>query len=186
MDIVALETLARGIRRCHSCRLYENRTHAVPGNGDYRRRVVLLGEAPGEREDELGLSFMGRTGQFLDGFLAQNGFDRDDFFITPAVKCRPPNNRDPRRDELETCRDKWLLPQLDALAPAIILLAGKAAVRQTLGSNEPLSGLHGRMLEYCGVSALVTYHPTAMMRFPKIRNAAAEDLAALNKALKST
>jgi DNA polymerase len=186
MDTNTLDSLAHGIQRCLSCRLHENRTHAVPGSGGYSRRIVLLGEAPGEREDELGLPFMGRTGRFLDEFLEQHGFHRDDFFITPAVKCRPPKNRDPRMDELATCRDKWLNPQLDAASPAMILLAGKAAVRQTLGREDPLSGLHGRIFAYRSIPALVTYHPTAMMRFPKVREAAAGDLAALSDAIRSS
>ncbi|MFW5733825.1 MAG: uracil-DNA glycosylase [Oceanidesulfovibrio sp.] len=185
MDNATLETLAHGIQRCRSCRLWENRTHAVPGDGGFKRRVVLLGEAPGEKEDEFGLSFRGRTGRFLDEFLGQNGFDRDDFFITPAVKCRPPKNRDPKKDELDICRDKWLDAQLVALDPAMLLLAGKAAVRQTLGLDESLSTINGRLFAYREIPALVTYHPTAMMRFPKIREAAAKNLSSLRNELET-
>ncbi|TVM15376.1 uracil-DNA glycosylase [Oceanidesulfovibrio indonesiensis] len=185
MDIDTLATLARGIQHCRSCRLWETRTHAVPGSGAFARRTVLLGEAPGEKEDELGLPFMGRTGRFLDGFLEHNGFHRDDFFITPAVKCRPPKNRDPRLDELAACRDRWLGAQLEALEPRMILLAGKAAVRQTLGLEDALTSINGRVFEYRGIPCLVTYHPTAMMRFKKIRETAVKNLANLHDILRT-
>lgn len=184
MDNKALLSLAHGIQRCRSCRLWENRTHAVPGSGAFARRVVLLGEAPGEKEDDLGLPFMGRTGRFLDSFLEQNSFHRDDFFITPAVKCRPPGNRDPRLDELAACRERWLNEQFAALDPCVVLLAGKAAVRQTLGQEDALADINGQVFEYSGIPCLVTYHPTAMMRFPKIRQTAAKNLAALRDFLR--
>ncbi len=183
----ALETLARGAQRCRRCRLGETRNRAVPGEGAFRERVVLLGEAPGEMEDRTGRPFVGRTGVFLDAFLETHGFHREDFFITPAVKCRPPRNRNPRLDELTICREAWLARQLQALSPRFVLVTGKIPARQVLGLRDALHVLRGAPHDLPealgGFPALVTCHPTAAMRFPQQRDAMATDLGRLRRLL---
>lgn len=176
----SLESLARGIRRCRKCRLWEGRRHAVPGEGDPSARVMLVGEAPGEKEDHQGRPFVGMTGRrFLDDFLSEADFPRQELFITSAVKCRPPKNRNPLPDELMTCFEAWLRPQVEALEPEAIVLLGKIAVRQATGEDVKLAEAHGRIIELLGRRALMTYHPTAAMRFPVPRKGMREDFVKL-------
>lgn len=176
-----LAELAEGIRACVRCPLHKGRRNAVPGEGGFGLRCLLVGEAPGEREDELGRPFVGRTGAFLTRFLASLGLSREDFFITSAVKCRPPGNRTPRPEELDVCRESWLLPQMEALGPRMVALMGGPAVRSLLGLQTPMAELHGRIvgLGGSGIPALPTYHPTAAMRFPAVRRLAQADWAKL-------
>ncbi len=169
--------LARSIRRCRSCPLWEVRTRAVPGAGAMRRGVMLVGEAPGEREDLAGLPFQGRTGVFLDRFFEDAGFERDDFFITSAVKCRPPGNRDPKPAELAACRSRWLEAQIDILDPGLLVLLGRVPKTQLVPEAGKLGDVHGEIVTVLGRPCLLTYHPTAAMRFAKIRQAFREDWA---------
>lgn len=170
-----LSRLHAGILTCRACRLHESRTHAVPGEGDVLNRVMLIGEAPGEQEDLKGKPFVGRSGRFFDELLARHGFARRDVFITSSVKCRPPGNRDPKRDEWSTCGDQWLWRQVDLVNPVLIVLMGKIAIRQSLGETGPLRTVHGCIREQDGRRFLLTYHPTAGMRFPYARRAMDED-----------
>lgn len=170
-----LAKLAEGIRVCVRCPLHEGRRNAVPGEGGFGLRCLLVGEAPGEREDELGRPFVGRTGGFLTRFLAAFGLSREDFFITSSVKCRPPGNRPPKPKELDICGESWLPPQIEALRPRLIVLMGNAPVRSLLGLTEPLADLHGKILQHAGLPVLPTYHPTAAMRFPAVRRKAEAD-----------
>ncbi|MFP3904951.1 MAG: uracil-DNA glycosylase family protein [Armatimonadota bacterium] len=155
------------VRKCTDCRLHENRNHAVPGEGDPNAAVMLIGEAPGAREDATGRPFMGRSGEYLDERLADLGMGRQDVFITSVVKCRPPENRDPRADECNTCQRLWLDRQIELVDPSVVVLIGRIAVRQLLGQTEKLGDMHGRVQEKNGVRYFITYHPAAAMRFPE-------------------
>ncbi|EMG36807.1 uracil-DNA glycosylase, family 4 [Desulfocurvibacter africanus PCS] len=175
LDSAQLAELAEGIRVCERCPLHLGRRNAVPGEGGFRLHCLLVGEAPGQREDEFGRPFIGRTGAFLGRFLAPFGLSRDDFFITSSVKCRPPGNRAPKPLEMDICRETWLLPQIEALKPRLIILMGNVPIRSLLGIQTPLSELHGKLLQHSGLSMLPTYHPTAAMRFPAVRRLAEAD-----------
>jgi len=175
----SIESLARGIQRCRACRLHRNRTHAVPGEGPSRAAVVLVGEAPGRREDETGRPFQGPAGVCLDELLAETGLRREDLFITSSVKCRPPGNRDPRPDELATCRGRWLDAQLARIDPAVVVTLGAVPARALLGETRPLQAIHGRPRERDGRIWLVAYHPAAAMRFPRARRGLRRDLKVL-------
>lgn len=170
-----LEALGGGIIRCRKCPLHKSRAHAVPGEGDPCARVMLVGEAPGEKEDLLGRPFMGRTGEFFTRFLQEAGLDRGGLFITSAVKCRPPENRNPSDTELSICYRAWLEKQIEALNPACVVLMGKAALRQVFGKEETLKQIHGSIRKQAGREYLITYHPTAGMRFPDVRTRMQED-----------
>ncbi len=154
------------IRKCTGCRLHENRNHAVPGEGDPDAAVMLIGEAPGAREDTTGRPFMGRSGEYLDERLADLGMGRHDVFITSVVKCRPPENRDPRVDECNTCQRLWLDRQIELVDPSVVVLIGRIAVRQMLGATGKLGDMHGQVRKKDGVRYFITYHPAAAMRFP--------------------
>ncbi|MGB6064783.1 MAG: uracil-DNA glycosylase [Desulfomonilaceae bacterium] len=163
-----LRDLGRKIVRCVRCPLHEGRTHAVPGEGDPSARVMFVGEAPGEQEDKHGKPFCGRSGRFLDQLLALAGLTRQAVFITSAVKCRPPHNRTPHKDELDTCRELWLLKQTAIVDPEIVVLMGRTAIRSFLNKEESLEPLHGTTIGWEARQFLITYHPAAGMRFPKV------------------
>lgn len=177
----SLQSLRHGIRRCRRCRLHQVRTHAVPGEGPAGAPVMLIGEAPGAREDETGLPFQGMAGRFLDAALAEAGLERATLYITSAVKCRPPKNRNPGDDELEACREAWLRDQVAAANPELILLAGAVPARATLGKADPVRRLRNRSHRFEGIRARVTYHPAAAMRFPTAAKGFREDLARIAK-----
>ncbi len=174
-----LTTLRRGIERCRKCRLAEERQRAVPGEGPADAQILFLGEAPGTREDTSGRPFCGRAGAFFDEMLECAGLARDAVFLTSCVKCRPPQNRRPRRDELATCRAAWLERQIDVIDPALIVLLGGTAVRVVLGDARPLHALHGHPVARKGRLVYPTYNPAAGMRFPKIASKMRDDFAQL-------
>lgn len=168
------------IRVCVACPLHESRTNAVPGEGDPNARLMLIGEAPGEKEDLEGKPFRGRSGRFLDQLLAGAGITRNEIYITSCVKCRPPANRNPRDHELATCRTLWLEPQIKLIDPKLIVLMGKIAARM-VGETGLLKKLHGRLVECNGRSHVLTYHPAAGMRFPEIRDAMISDFRTIRE-----
>lgn len=177
-----LDRLAVLIRRCRRCRLCHGRRHAVPGEGNPHARVMLIGEAPGVTEDELGRPFVGRSGRFLDWVLDECALNRESVFVTSSVKCRPPGNRSPRADELVICRQAWLDRQIELIDPRLVVLMGKTPLRQLLGETASLTALHGTVRNLKGRRCLITYHPAAAMRFPKIRSPMRRDLRMLTKA----
>jgi uracil-DNA glycosylase family 4 len=171
-----LERLASGIRRCRRCRLHRGRRHAVPGEGKPDARIMLVGEAPGATEDEQGRPFVGRSGQFLDRVLAEVGLERESVFITSSVKCRPSRNRRPRPDELAICRQAWLDRQIELIDPQVVILLGQTPLKQLLGEQAGLKHIHGTVRSVNERRYLITYHPAAAMRFPKIRTLMRRDL----------
>ena len=177
-----LAAIARSVRICTRCRLCESRTHAVPGEGNPHTPVVFLGEAPGRYEDATGRPFQFLSGRELDALLATIGLRREDIFVTGVVKCRPPGNRRPRRDEMDTCRRAHLDRQLAVLQPRLIVLLGSTAAEEMLGQAS-LKGLLGRLIEREGRRYFVTYHPAASMRFPAAKQAARRHFAELGETL---
>ena len=171
----ALDRTARAVRACVRCRLHETRNFAVPGEGPARAGVLLVGEAPGKDEDGSGHPFVGRAGHILDRALGSAGLRRRDVYITNVVKCRPPGNRTPRADEIETCRP-YLLAQTAALRPTIIVTLGTTALRSLLGSAVELNGVRGRLLEFEGVPLLPTYHPAAVLYNRRLERVLVADL----------
>jgi DNA polymerase len=171
----ALDEIACQVRCCLLCRLWESRTHAVPGDGSPRARIVLVGEAPGRSEDASGRPFQGQAGRELDRLLTLAGLSRARVFITSVNRCHPPGNRRPRRDEMAVCVAEYLERQLHALGPRVIVLMGAVAAEALLrerARGKRLASLVGRVIERQGRRYLVTYHPAAAMRLPAIRRAA--------------
>jgi DNA polymerase len=146
---------------------------------------MLIAEAPGAKEDELGRPFCGLSGRFLDKVLADAGIERRELFVTSSVKCRPPRNRTPHQDELATCRRFWLEPQVDLIRPDVVVLMGKVSIGQSLGETGSLSDLHGQVRRLDGRRYLLTYHPAAAMRFPAPRAAMLRDLRKLKRLLET-
>ena len=167
-DILEIPDLAR-LRAvadaCRRCQLHETRSRPVFADGTSEARVMCVGEAPGRREDETGLPFVGRAGQLLDRLLTAVGLGRDRVFICNVLKCRPPENRNPLPEEIERC-SPFLLRQVALVDPAVVIAFGAFAARTLLGSSESLGRLRQRTHLYEGRPLVVTYHPAALLRNP--------------------
>jgi uracil-DNA glycosylase len=144
---------------------------------------MFVGEAPGSGEDVEGRPFAGRAGTFFDDILNRMGLTRGRVFITNSVKCRPPQNRAPRDDELTVCREHWLDRQIDLVGPRIVVLLGAAAIKQRFGRAPQLSKLHGDVRTLGGQTYFLTYHPASAMRFPNVGKAMHDDLERLKTLL---
>lgn len=174
-----LVALAEEARRCYLCPLGQSRRLAVPGEGPPDARLVLVGEAPGEKEDEAGRPYVGNAGRLLDHLLEEAGLEREATFITGAVKCRPPGNRTPRASEIEVCARHYLWPQIEIIHPRIICPQGTAAVRAVLGPGFKLAEVRGRPLQREGYMIFVTHHPAAVFYREELKTLLERDLASL-------
>ena len=180
----SLESIANEVSRCEKCRLCEARRNAVPGEGSKHSMVMFVGEAPGEQEDDQGRPFVGAAGKLLTELLEYVGLRRDEVFITNIVKCRPPNNRPPRKDESAACRN-YLERQLRLLRPRVICPMGNSAIRALLSSEESVSGLHGVTFEKDGATYFPMYHPAAALYTFSLRKVMEEDFKKLRGLLDS-
>jgi DNA polymerase len=170
-----LERIAAEVRACTRCRLHEGRRKAVPGEGPSKAAIFLVGEAPGQKEDAAGRPFVGRAGKLLDRALREAGLRRWELFITNVVKCRPPDNRDPKADEIEACRP-YLLRQIECVDPAVIVTLGAYGLRSLLQLKGSLEDHRGRELEFQERPVVATYHPAALRFGRARRKALVEDL----------
>lgn len=176
----SLEGLAKRIRACTLCRLHEGRTHAVPGEGRRGSGLFLLGEGPGRHEDEQGRPFVGQAGKVLDSALRKAGISRDDVFITNIVKCRPPDNRRPKADEVAACRP-YLAAQIRIVRPKVIVTLGDAAIKGLLGPGGGLAWARRGSPRYDGIPILATYHPAAALYNRRLASVLEADLARASK-----
>lgn len=164
---------------CVRCPLSRGRTQVVPGSGDPTARLMLVGEAPGAREDEKGRPFVGRAGTVLDGVLAEAGLDRGQVWIANAVRCRPPGNRAPRPAEMAAC-SLQLDAELQAVAPRAVVLLGATAARAVLGTpvkvEAEAGSLHAVHRAGIDLRCIVSYHPSGVMYRPTARPRLVEDL----------
>ena len=167
-DLVALYREASG---CLRCPLHQGRTNVVFGNGDADADLMFVGEAPGHHEDLQGLPFVGRAGGLLDHLLEEIGLSRQQVFVANVVKCRPPGNRDPQPDEIESCRP-YLQRQIELIEPKVICTLGNFATKLLTRSNRGITGVHGRpqVHELGGRTVRIypLYHPAAALRTPKV------------------
>jgi uracil-DNA glycosylase family 4 len=164
-DIRTLPELSGALRACVACsELAEGRTQVVPGSFPAGADVLLIGEAPGATEDAVGVPFVGRAGQLLDQLLAEAGLPRERVAMANVLKCRPPANRKPRRPEIERCRP-WLVRQIELLDPVLLVTLGGTAAEWALGRGVKLAAARGSVHRYAGRPLLVTYHPSAAIRF---------------------
>ncbi|MDT8376617.1 MAG: uracil-DNA glycosylase [Mariprofundaceae bacterium] len=176
----SLDDIAIQASTCTACQLAEQRSRVVFGAGNPDADIVFIGEAPGREEDLKGEPFVGRAGQLLDRMLAALGMNRSEVYIMNTVKCRPPNNRDPRPDEVEAC-SRWFDAQLRALSPKIICLLGRVSAQTVLETDQPLSVLRRNWHNYHGIPAQVMYHPAYLLRSPQQKRHAWSDLCRLKK-----
>ena len=175
----ALAAQERALQGCRKCKLCDGRTTIVFGSGNPRAEFVVIGEGPGADEDAQGLPFVGRAGQLLTRMLEARKVElsRESVFITNAVKCRPPSNRNPEPDELAACAPV-LAAQLAALQPKVILALGSVATQALLHTREPIGKLRGRVHPYGAAVLIPTFHPAFLLRNPgeEYKRMAWEDL----------
>jgi len=164
-----LEKIADEVRQCCKCDLGSLRTNAVPGEGKPNARIVFVGEGPGADEDAQGRPFVGRAGQLLDKVIAAMGLKRSDVFICNILKCRPPENRDPRPDEIISCLP-YLQRQIELINPEIIVALGAHAARTLLNTNKSIGQLRGQFQQYYAglgrppIKLMPTYHTAYLLR----------------------
>ena len=165
------------VSQCTACELHRQRTQTVFGVGNHDAEWMIIGEAPGADEDRKGEPFVGRAGKLLDAMLLAVGLQREQVFIANIVKCRPPNNRDPRPEEIQQCLG-YLQQQIALIKPRVILAVGAVAARTLLDSHAPVGRLRGRCHHYgeAAIPLVVTYHPAYLLRSPAQKRKAWQDL----------
>ncbi|MBM4387470.1 MAG: uracil-DNA glycosylase [Deltaproteobacteria bacterium] len=175
-----LELLRGEIGDCTRCKLSQKRLSMVFGEGNPSARFVFVGEGPGEDEDQQGRPFVGRAGQLLNKIIAAIKLKREEVYICNVVKCRPPNNRTPQVDEIETC-SPFLTRQIEIIKPEFVVLLGLTAAQTILNTKEPLIKLRGRINRINGIKYIVTYHPSALLRNERLKAPTWEDMKMLMK-----
>jgi len=177
-----LEDIWRDIGDCTRCGLCEGRTQVVNTHGNHKARLMFVGEAPGVDEDAQGKPFVGRAGQLLNNMIKAMGLCREDVYIANIIKCRPPGNRTPERDECETC-SPFLMRQIAVIKPKVIVALGAVAAKTLLAINAPMAELRGHWYDFRATKLAVTYHPAFLLRDPRQKKEAWKDLQMVMKEL---
>ncbi|MCW5588305.1 MAG: uracil-DNA glycosylase [Legionellales bacterium] len=176
------EALNHKIKNCQACGLEKTRTQTVFGVGNRQADLLIVGEAPGFHEDQQGEPFVGRAGQLLDNMLKAIGLNRQTVFIANILKCRPPNNRDPKPEEVTSCTP-FLIQQIELLQPKMIVAVGRIAAHFLLKTTTPLNQLRGQQFDFQGIPLRVTFHPAYLLRSPSDKAKAWIDLLAIHQEL---
>lgn len=179
-----LDAVRNELGDCQRCGLGSSRTELVYGIGNPNARLVLVGEAPGHEEDQKGEPFVGEAGRLLDKILQAMGMQREDVYICNVLKCRPPNNRDPQPDEVATC-EAFLVRQIAAIKPQVIIGLGRFAVHSLLKTKIPISRIRGEWQSYHGIPLMPTYHPAYLLRNPEGKRDVWEDMKEVMRRLQN-
>jgi len=172
----ALRLIREDLGDCTRCRLHkQGRKQIVFGVGSPKAELMFIGEAPGADEDEQGEPFVGRAGQLLNNMIKAMGIRREDVYIANVLKCRPPNNRTPERDECDTC-SPFLLRQIAVINPKVVVALGAIAAKTLLAINASMAELRGHWYDFRGTRLAVTYHPAFLLRDPRQKKEAWKDL----------
>ncbi len=170
-----LERIRADVGDCTRCRLHKHRTQIVFGVGNPKAELVFVGEGPGHEEDQQGIPFVGRAGRLLVQMIEAMGLRREDVYICNVVMCRPPENRTPEKDEMATC-SPFLLRQLAAIQPKVIVCLGNVAAQNLLGTHKSISHYRGQWFDYRGARLMATYHPAYLLRNPNAKGEVWADL----------
>lgn len=179
-----LEAIRAELGDCQRCGLAASRTKLVYGVGNPNARLVLVGEAPGREEDRKGEPFVGEAGRLLDRILLAMGMQREEVYICNVLKCRPPDNRDPQPEEVAAC-EAFLIRQIAAIKPQVIIGLGRFAVHSLLKSKVPISRIRGEWQTYQGIPLMPTYHPAYLLRNPEGKRDVWEDMKEVMRRLQS-
>jgi len=171
------QTLRTNVAQCTACELHQSRSQTVFGTGNEQANWLIIGEAPGAEEDLQGEPFVGRAGKLLDSMLCALGLNRNAVYIANILKCRPPNNRDPRAEEVACC-ERYLQQQIALINPSIILALGRIAAQNLLKNQEKIGAMRGKRYEYAntGIPIVATYHPAYLLRAPREKSKSWQDL----------
>ena len=181
----ALATVRAEIGDCVRCKLHAlGRRQIVFGVGNPDADLMFVGEAPGADEDIQGIPFVGRAGQLLTKIIEAINLSRNDVYIANVIKCRPPGNRNPEQDEVDTC-EPFLFQQIDVIKPKVIVALGTFAARALLRTLDPISRLRGRVYDYRGAKLIPTFHPAFLLRNPASKREVWEDMKLVRKLLES-
>jgi len=164
-----LERIRADLGDCTRCRLHKTRNNIVFGVGNPKAALMFVGEGPGHDEDMQGIPFVGRAGKLLTQMIEAMGLRRDDVYIANVVKCRPPENRTPEKDEVATC-SPYLFRQIDAIRPKVIVCLGNVATQSLLGTTKSISQYRGQWVDYRGSRLIPTYHPAYLLRNPAAKS----------------
>ena len=178
-DVAGLDwpALQARVSECTLCDLHSSRTRTVFGVGNHNADWLVIGEAPGHDEDQQGEPFVGRAGQLLNAMLQAVGLQRGQVFIANILKCRPPNNRDPKPEEVACC-EPYLLRQIELIQPRLILAVGRIAAQNLLNTQTPIGKLRGEVHQFrdTGIPLIATYHPAYLLRSPMEKRKSWQDL----------
>ena len=181
----ALAIVRAEIGDCVRCKLHAlGRRQIVFGVGNPDADLMFVGEAPGADEDIQGIPFVGRAGQLLTKIIEAINLSRNDVYIANVIKCRPPGNRNPEQDEVDTC-EPFLFQQIDVIKPKVIVALGTFAARALLRTLDPISRLRGRVYDYRGAKLIPTFHPAFLLRNPASKREVWEDMKLVRKLLQS-
>lgn len=171
----ALSRIEDAVKRCRRCILFEQRTKTVFHDGHPCARVCFVGEGPGAEEDATGIPFVGKAGKLLTKIINAMGLSRENVYIINTVKCRPPGNRTPTRQEMETCKP-YLEKQIEIVKPHVIVALGLPAAQSLIGNIPSISKNRGKWMEYRGIPVMLTYHPAYLLRNPDAKRFVWEDM----------
>jgi uracil-DNA glycosylase family 4 len=182
----ALVGIRTEIGDCTRCKLHAlGRRQIVFGVGNPEADLMFVGEAPGGDEDVQGIPFVGRAGQLLTKIIEAIGLKREDVYIANVIKCRPPGNRNPEQDEVDTC-EPFLFQQIDVIGPKVIVALGTFAARALLRTLDPISRMRGRVYDYRGARLIPTFHPAYLLRNPASKREVWEDMKKVRDLLRSS
>jgi uracil-DNA glycosylase len=180
--VTALKAIREDIGDCTRCALHKGRSKIVFGVGNINADIMFVGEGPGADEDAQGEPFVGRAGQLLNNMISAMGIKREDVYIANVVKCRPPGNRAPEKDEADTC-SPFLMRQIDVVKPKVIVALGATAAKNLLAMNDSMANLRGRWYDFRGTKLIVTFHPAYLLRDPRQKKETWKDLQMVMKFL---
>ena len=175
-----LEEVKKELGDCRRCKLHRTRRTIVFGEGDERARLMFIGEGPGYDEDLQGRPFVGKAGQLLTKIIESIHLQREEVYIANIIKCRPPQNRNPQPDEIETCYP-FLMKQIQVIRPKIICALGTFAAQTLLNTNAKITALRGRVFDFAGIKVLPTYHPAFLLRNPERKREVWEDVKQISE-----
>lgn len=183
-NILSLEEIKMKLGDCKRCRLHQSRKSIVFGEGNENAKLMIIGEAPGFDEDLQGRPFVGKAGQLLTRILQSINLQREEIYITNVVKCRPPQNRNPRPDEIDSC-NPFLMMQIKTISPKIICALGTFSAQTLLKTDEKITTLRGKIYNLEGIKVIPTYHPAYLLRNPDKKREVWEDMKLISKMLEN-
>jgi uracil-DNA glycosylase len=179
-QVLTLEEIRKELGDCKRCKLHRTRHTLVFGEGNKKAKLMIIGEGPGYEEDVQGKPFVGKAGQLLTKILQSIHLQREEVYITNIIKCRPPQNRNPEPDEIQSCYP-FLIKQIHAIQPQIICALGAFSAQTLLKTDAKITTLRGRFHEFAGIKVFPTYHPAYLLRNPERKREVWEDMKQIAK-----